>query len=118
MEQLGIRGGEMIEMDHSADRIRMEFNISTRALIGFRSEFLQHTAGSAFSLFLSLSSLCHGCLRLRLLLSLSLLSALSAVSALSALSLSLFSLFLSCYCAAAVPFPCCDLKACVYKARA
>lgn len=46
MEQMGVRGGEMKEMDHGTDRIRMEFSISTRALIGFRTDFLQYTAGT------------------------------------------------------------------------
>lgn len=46
MEQMGIRGGEMLDMEHGTDRVLMEFLISTRALLGFRTEFMQTTAGT------------------------------------------------------------------------
>ncbi len=64
MEQMGIRGGIVRNIDHSKvrkavvtehcvlltlfsqERIRLEFSISTQSLIGFRSEFVMHTAGT------------------------------------------------------------------------
>jgi GTP-binding protein len=46
MEQMGVRGGIMRDMDHLQGRVRMEFSISTMSLIGFRSDFLVATAGT------------------------------------------------------------------------
>jgi GTP-binding protein len=43
---MGIRGGAMRNIDHSKDRVRLEFSISTQSLIGFRSEFMVHTGGT------------------------------------------------------------------------
>ena len=46
-EALGRRRGQMIKMiNHGAGRVRMEFRVSTRGLIGFRSEFLTDTKGT------------------------------------------------------------------------
>ena len=47
MEELGLRRGEMVNMTpDSAGRVRLEFKIATRTLIGFRSEFLTMTSGT------------------------------------------------------------------------
>lgn len=46
MEKLGARKGMMINMEHTATgSVRIEFEISARALLGFRSEFLTDTRG-------------------------------------------------------------------------
>ncbi|SJZ32232.1 GTP-binding protein TypA/BipA [Selenihalanaerobacter shriftii] len=46
MEEIGQRKGEMQNMTHlSSKRIRLEFEIPARGLIGFRSEFLTLTKG-------------------------------------------------------------------------
>jgi len=46
-EALGRRKGHMTKMvDHSGGRVRMEFEVPTRGLIGFRSEFLTDTKGT------------------------------------------------------------------------
>lgn len=46
MEKLGARKGLMINMEHTATgSVRIEFEISARALLGFRSEFLTDTRG-------------------------------------------------------------------------
>jgi GTP-binding protein len=46
-EKLGIRKGRMTKMvNHGSGRVRMEFRIPSRGLIGFRSEFLTDTRGS------------------------------------------------------------------------
>jgi GTP-binding protein len=45
--QLGTRRGTMTKMvNHGSGRIRMEFRIPTRGLIGFRSQFLTDTRGT------------------------------------------------------------------------
>ncbi|MCG8313397.1 MAG: translational GTPase TypA [Pseudomonadales bacterium] len=47
MEQLGLRKGEMTDMvPDGKGRIRMEFIVPSRGLIGFRSEFLTMTSGT------------------------------------------------------------------------
>ncbi len=46
-EKLGIRKGEMTNLQKmGADRVRLEFDIPSRGLIGFRTEFLNDTRGS------------------------------------------------------------------------
>ncbi len=46
-EALGRRRGQMTRMiNHGAGRVRMEFEVSTRGLIGLRSEFLTDTKGT------------------------------------------------------------------------
>ncbi|HPW69469.1 MAG TPA: GTP-binding protein, partial [Deltaproteobacteria bacterium] len=46
-QQLSIRKGRMINFaNHAAGRVRIEFNIPSRALIGYRDEFLTETKGS------------------------------------------------------------------------
>lgn len=45
--QIGIRKGAMTNMvNHGSGRIRLEFRIPTRGLIGFRSQFLTETRGT------------------------------------------------------------------------
>jgi GTP-binding protein len=54
-EALGRRKGRMTKMiDHGAGRIRMDFEVPSRGLIGFRSEFLTDTKGTGLlnSMFL------------------------------------------------------------------
>jgi GTP-binding protein len=46
-QQVGIRKGRMQKMDnHGHGRVRLEFRIPSRGLIGFRSQFLTDTKGS------------------------------------------------------------------------
>ncbi len=46
-EKLGVRKGEMTNLQKmGANRVRLEFDIPSRGLIGFRSEFLNDTRGS------------------------------------------------------------------------
>lgn len=46
-EALGRRKGQMTRMvDHGAGRVRMDFEVPSRGLIGFRSEFLTDTKGT------------------------------------------------------------------------
>ena len=46
-EALGRRKGKMAKIvDHGAGRVRMDFEIPSRGLIGFRSEFLTATKGT------------------------------------------------------------------------
>jgi GTP-binding protein len=46
-EALGRRKGHMMRMiNHGAGRVRLEFEVPTRGLIGFRSEFLTDTKGT------------------------------------------------------------------------
>ena len=54
-EALGRRKGKMAKIvDHGAGRVRMDFEVPSRGLIGFRSEFLTDTKGTGLlnSLFL------------------------------------------------------------------
>ena len=47
MEKLGARKGEMIKMvNHGSGRVRMEFRVPSRGLIGLRSELLTDTRGT------------------------------------------------------------------------
>ncbi len=47
IEKMGVRKGQMINMTKSKDgNTRLEFNIPTRGLIGFRNEFLTDTRGT------------------------------------------------------------------------
>ncbi|GAC1627467.1 MAG: translational GTPase TypA [Candidatus Acidiferrum sp.] len=48
METLGTRRGEMLKMsNHGSGRVRLDFKIPSRGLIGFRTEFLTDTRGTA-----------------------------------------------------------------------
>jgi GTP-binding protein len=56
MEQLGIRKGRLVKMvNHGSGRVRVEFHVPTRGLIGLRGELLTDTRGTAI-----LNSLFHG----------------------------------------------------------
>jgi GTP-binding protein len=46
-QELGVRRGRMMKMiNHGSGRVRMEFRLPSRGLIGFRSEFLTNTRGT------------------------------------------------------------------------
>lgn len=45
MEKLGARKGELLNMVNSNGRIRLEYSIPARGLVGFRTEFLTDTRG-------------------------------------------------------------------------
>ncbi|HEY7216343.1 MAG TPA: translational GTPase TypA [Thermoanaerobaculia bacterium] len=46
-QQMGVRKGRMTKMiNHGSGRVRMEFRVPSRGLIGFRSEFLTDTRGT------------------------------------------------------------------------
>ena len=45
MECLGARKGELVNMTNHGSRMRLEYKIPTRCLIGYRSEFLTSTRG-------------------------------------------------------------------------
>ncbi len=48
MESLGTRRGELVEMvNHGSGRVRMEFRIPSRGLIGLRGQLLTETRGTA-----------------------------------------------------------------------
>src|SRR5207248_2873735 len=56
IEKLGSRKGKMVKMvNHGSGRVRLEFQIPSRGLIGLRSEILTDTRGTAI-----LNSLFHG----------------------------------------------------------
>jgi GTP-binding protein len=56
IEKLGGRKGKMIKMvNHGSGRVRLEFHVPTRGLIGLRSEILTDTRGTAI-----MNSLFHG----------------------------------------------------------
>jgi GTP-binding protein len=56
MEKLGARKGKMTRMvNHGSGRVRLEFHVPSRGLIGLRSEMLTDTKGTAI-----LNSLFHG----------------------------------------------------------
>jgi GTP-binding protein len=56
IEQLGVRRGKMTRMvNHGTGRVRLEFHVPTRGLIGLRGEVLTDTRGTAM-----LNSLFHG----------------------------------------------------------
>jgi len=45
MQKMGVRKGELIQMSPFGDRMRMEFEIPSRGLFGYKSEFLTDTKG-------------------------------------------------------------------------
>ncbi len=45
MERMGLRKGELLNMNPMGSRIRMEFRIPARGLFGFKNEFLTDTKG-------------------------------------------------------------------------
>lgn len=45
MEKLGSRKGELVSMNPSGSRMRMEFRIPSRGLFGYKNEFLTNTRG-------------------------------------------------------------------------
>lgn len=56
MEKMGIRKGKMTKMvNHGSGRVRLEFQVPSRGLIGLRSELLTDTKGTAI-----MNSLFHG----------------------------------------------------------
>ena len=56
MEKLGMRKGKMTKMvNHGSGRVRSEFNVPSRGLIGLRSEMMTDTRGTAI-----MNSLFHG----------------------------------------------------------
>src|SRR5437867_13272125 len=56
IEKLGGRKGKMVKMvNHGSGRVRREFHVPTRGLIGLRSEILTDTRGTAI-----MNSLLHG----------------------------------------------------------
>src|SRR5205814_217078 len=56
IEKLGCRKGKMVKMvNHGSGRVRLEFHVPTRGLIGLRSEILTDTRGTAI-----MNSLFHG----------------------------------------------------------
>ena len=56
IEKLGGRKGKMVKMvNHGSGRVRLEFQVPTRGLIGLRSEVLTDTRGTAI-----MNSLFHG----------------------------------------------------------
>jgi GTP-binding protein len=56
IEKLGARKGKMVKMvNHGSGRVRLEFHIPSRGLIGMRSEILTDTRGTAI-----MNSLFHG----------------------------------------------------------
>jgi GTP-binding protein len=56
IEKLGSRKGKMVKMvNHGSGRVRLEFHVPTRGLIGLRSEILTDTRGTAI-----MNSLFHG----------------------------------------------------------
>ncbi len=56
IEKLGVRKGKMVKMvNHGSGRVRVEFHVPSRGLIGLRSEILTDTRGTAI-----MNSLFHG----------------------------------------------------------
>ena len=54
MEALGERKGELVDVDHDGQgRVRLTCKVSTRALMGFRTEFASFTSGSGVMTFSS-----------------------------------------------------------------
>ena len=52
MEALGERRGELLDVDHDGrGRVRLAARVSTRALMGFRTEFASFTSGSGVMTF-------------------------------------------------------------------
>ena len=48
-QQMGIRKGRMLKMHQGRGRMRLEFNVPSRGLIGFRSRFLTDTRGTGLA---------------------------------------------------------------------
>ena len=40
MEKLGVRKGDLLNMVNTGGRVRLEYSIPARGLVGFRTEFL------------------------------------------------------------------------------
>ena len=51
MESLGKKKAEMKHMDHYGDRVRIEFEVPSRGLLGFRNQFLTDTRGMGIATF-------------------------------------------------------------------
>ena len=51
MEFLGKKKAEMKNMVHYGDRVRIEFEVPSRGLLGFRSQFLTDTRGMGIATF-------------------------------------------------------------------
>ena len=51
MESLGKKKAEMKNMNHYGDRVRIEFEVPSRGLLGFRSQFLTDTRGMGIATF-------------------------------------------------------------------
>lgn len=51
IESLGRKKAEMKHMSHYKDRVRMEFEIPSRGLLGFRNQFLTDTRGTGIATF-------------------------------------------------------------------
>ncbi len=45
IEKLGIRKGQMLEMNQDNEMVRLQYKIPTRGLLGFKSEFMSDTKG-------------------------------------------------------------------------
>jgi GTP-binding protein len=61
IEKIGTRKGKMIKMvNHGSGRVRLEFHVPSRGLIGLRSEMLTDTRGTAI-----MNSLFHGYIELQ-----------------------------------------------------
>ncbi|HHZ16260.1 MAG TPA: translational GTPase TypA [Clostridia bacterium] len=45
MEKLGVRKGDLLNMVNTGGRVRLEYSIPARGLVGFRTEFLTDTRG-------------------------------------------------------------------------
>ena len=48
-QQMGMRKGKMLKMQNSRGRVRLEFRMPSRGLIGFRSQFLTDTRGTGLA---------------------------------------------------------------------
>ncbi|MEJ2323818.1 MAG: translational GTPase TypA [Nitrospirota bacterium] len=48
-QQVGMRKGKMLKIQNSRGRMRLEFRVPSRGLIGFRSQFLTDTRGTGLS---------------------------------------------------------------------
>jgi GTP-binding protein len=48
-QQAGMRKGKLLKMQNSRGRMRLEFRVPSRGLIGFRSQFLTDTRGTGLS---------------------------------------------------------------------
>jgi len=48
-QQAGMRKGKMVRMQNSRGRVRLEFRVPSRGLIGFRSQFLTDTRGTGLA---------------------------------------------------------------------